>query len=87
MRKDTCGMRTVVVSVAVGILLIGGTLAGAATAPQHYGQKPETFQLAGKANRETKQERRAVRQERSRPNSLEFDLKRSQPVFVKAFDT
>lgn len=87
MRKDICGMKAVAVSVAVGVLLIGGTLVGAAPAPQHNGQKPETLQVAGKDMKATKEKRRAVRDERSRPGAFQFDLARSQPVFVKAFDT
>jgi len=87
MRKELCGTKAVAVSIAVGILLIGGTLAGATTAPQQSAQKPERLQLAAKDRKATKEERRAVRKDRSRPDALQFDLKRSQPVFVKAFES
>jgi hypothetical protein len=77
--------------VIVAVVLASSAMAGPVTVavphPQ-VGQASGRLLLAQRAERKvTKEEKRVVRRERSRVGGLGIALKRSQPVFVKAFRT
>ncbi len=68
------------------MLLIGAE--GAAVTPDQNGNESKNLQVArkDKEKKVPKTEWQEIRKERSRPEALQFDLKKSQPIFVKVLD-